>query len=281
MSRRRWHHWRPRLRKRIHPEAGRRLLGTEHLEATIETFKQRVEVANKSERAVLLENLLVLQAPRAALAQAEMDAHPRGYHDREKRLYELIDFNDTFVSAVLAQHPAQLSSFVDRMHTAMRKFCASQKTIMFSDEQLEAIVRGLSREIAVYLGARQEGFLAEMTSRTEDAFGIDMVITDTRTREILNIDCKTPSAFRYRLEELEKEERITTEQLLKADEDDFITVINHHNEENIPVTIFCVRPERMGEIIDFRFVDTRPLGEFLNYIFAHSTSRRSRRNVLS
>ena len=240
----------------------------------IEEFKRRVEMADAAGKTALLEKLLVLQAPRAAHAQAEMDMHPHGYHNREKRLYELIDFNDTFVAAVLAQRPVQLPNFTERMHEAMRKFCISQKTVMFSDEQFEAIVRGLSREIAVYLGARQEGFLAEMTSRTVDAFGIDMVITDPRTRETLNIDCKTPSAFRYRLEELEKEKRITTDELLKADEDDFITVINRHNNEDVPVTILCVRPERMGKIVDFRFVDTRPLGDMLRSIFVHSTYRR-------
>jgi len=202
-----------------------------------------------------------------------MDGHPHGYHDREKRLYELIDFNDTFVSAVLAQPSIGLSDFSERMKAAMINFCAAQKTIMFSDEQFEAIVKGLSREIAVYLGARREGFVAEMTSRTEDAFGIDMVITDPRTRDILNIDCKTPSAFRYRLEELEKEGRISTEQLLKADEDDFITVINRLGDENVPVTIFCIRPEHLGDIVDFRFSDTRPLGDKLRSIFVHLASR--------
>lgn len=202
-----------------------------------------------------------------------MDNHPHGYHDREKRLYELIDFNDTFVSAVLAQPPARLTDFNERMKAAMTNFCKAQKTIMFSDEQFDAIVKGLSREIAVYLGAGREGYVVEMTSRTEDAFGIDMIITDPRTRETLNIDCKTPSAFRYRLEELEKEGRITTDQLLRADEDDFITVVNHHAHENVPVTIFCVRQERLGDIVNFRFLDTRPLGETLRSIFVHSSRR--------
>lgn len=276
MSGRRWHRWRPRWRKHRHanhPE-GRKLLGADHLNTTIERYERRLEAARGPERIVLLEKLLVLQAPRAALAQAEMDGHPHGYRDREKRLYELIDFNDTFVSAVLAQPPARLASFNERMKTAMTHFCKSQKSIMFSDEQFEAIAKGLSREIAVFLGAQREGYGVEMTSRTQDAFGIDMVVTNLRTREILNIDCKTPSAFRYRLEELEKEARISTEQLLRADEDDFITVINRLNNERVPVTILCVRPEHLGDIVDFRFADTRPLGDILHSIFVHSASRR-------
>jgi len=275
VSRRRWHHWRPRWRKRRQHQSHERLpLGVDHLELMIEEYKHRSELANGNDKAVLLEKLLVLQAPRAALAQAEMDAHRRGYHNREARLYELIDFNDTFVSAVLAQSRERLDDFVERVHAAMSKFCASQKTIMFSDEQLEAIVKGLSREIAMYLGARQEGFGVSMTSRAEDAFGIDMVVTDPDTHKFLNIDCKTPSAFRYRLDELEKEGRITTEQLLKADQDDFITVMNRQNNGSVPVTILCVRPERLGDIVNFRFVDTRPLGVLLHYIFTQASSRR-------
>lgn len=270
MSRRRWHHWRPRWRRRKHShhQEQRQPLGTEHLNATIESYKERLELAEKPERAMLLEKLLVLQAPRAALAQAEMDAHPHGYHDREARLFELIDFNDTFVSAVLAQPAERLSGFVERVHQAMVKFCESQQTIMFSDEQFQAITYGLSREIAVYLGARSEGFHASMTSRAVDAFGIDMVIRDYRTRKQINIDCKTPSAFRRRLEELEKQKRITTEQLLKADQDDYITVMNRHNDEEIPVTILCIRPERLGEIKNFRFASTKPLGDLLHTILA-------------
>lgn len=269
MSRRRWRHWRPRLRRRKHHHVNeRRPLDTEHLEVMIKEYKQRIEATEEKGRTELLEKLLVLQAPRAALAQAQMDAHPRGYRDREKRLFELIDFNDTFVSAVLAQPPERLDSFNERMYDAMTKFCASQKTIMFSDEQFDAIVRGLSREIAVYLGARSEGYLAGMTSRVEDAFGIDMIITDPKTRRSVNIDCKTPSAFRYRLDELEKAGRISTEQLLRAGEDDYVIVSNRYNDIDIPVTILCVRTERLGEIENFQFVDARSLGKLLRTIFA-------------
>lgn len=232
----------------------------------IEEFKQRIEIASGAEKTELLEKLLVLQTPRAAIAQATMDSHPRGYRDREKRLYELIDFNDTFVTAVLAQPQEQLASFVSRMQHAMKNFCTSQRTVMFSDEQLDAIVRGLSREIAVYLGAKREGLSVRMTSRTVDAFGIDMIITDRRTNAQLNVDCKAPSAFRRRLEDLEKEGRITTEQLLQADRNDYVTIMNDYHGKMIPVTILCVRSERLGKLVDFRFANTKPLGELLRSI---------------
>jgi len=264
---RRWHHWRPRRHHRKYSSAWQPS-GVEHLNPTIEKLKQQLEHTPEHEQAALLEKLLVLQSPRAALAQAQMDAHPHGYHDREKRLYELIDFNDTFVSTVLAEPHQVLVGFSDRMWRVMTNFCQVQNTPMFLRDQYDAIVRGLAREIAVYLGAKHEGLEAEMTSRTEDAFGIDMVIRDPASGKYANIDVKTPSAFRYRLEDLVKEKRITNEQLLRADQDDFVTVMNHRNRENVPVTILCVRPEDVGDIVDFQFQNTKRLGELLRHVIA-------------
>ncbi len=269
---RRWHHWRPKWRRKKYPSVWQPS-GVEHLNPTIEKLKQQLEHTPDHGRAALLEKLLVLQAPRAALAQAQMDAHPHGYHDREKRLYELIDFNDTFVSTVLAEPQEALASFSDRIWRIMTNFCVAQKTPMFLRDQYDAIVRGLAREIAVYLGARREGFDVEMTSRTEDAFGIDMVIRDPVSGKHINIDVKTPSAFRYRLEDLVKEKRITDEQLLQADIDDFITVVNHRDKENVPVTILCVRPEDVGDIVNFQFQNTKQLGTLLRHIVAVSGQR--------
>ena len=152
----------------------------------------------------------------------------------------------------------------------MLRFCAQYKLPMFSDEQLEAIIHGLSREIAVYLGAKAEGLEAEMTTRAGDAFGIDMVIRDPATNTHINIDCKTPSAFRHRLGELVREGRITEDELYVADEVDFITVVNRQNDERVPVSIVCIRPEDLGEVVEFKFVDTAPLGKLLRKILAGS-----------
>jgi hypothetical protein len=240
------------------------------LNLLIEQQKKVLDQESGVNKKVVLENLLVLQTPRAALAQQQMDQHEHGYHNREKRLYELIDFNDTFVATVLEFDQVEVKGFAERIKVVMTDFCHQLHTPMFNEEQFNAIVRGLAREIAVYRGASAEGFDVQMTNRTEDAFGIDMVITDLTTRRSINIDCKTPSAFRYRLEELVKEGKITDDDLLQADEQDYCMIINRHNEKQILVTIMCVRPERLGEITDFMFEDTKPLATLLHEILARS-----------
>ncbi len=250
------------------PDSRWKAADVEWLNGAIEMLRYRVQSAAPSEKAVLLRALLIVQAPRAARAQAQMDAHKHGYHNREKRLFELIDFNDTFVDAVLALAPHERPGFAQRLYADIRKFSKQAGASVLSDEQYDAIVRGLSREIAVYLAARQLNYEARMTSRTDDALGIDMIITNAKTRNQLNIDCKTPSAFRYRLEDLVKEGRITDDELLKADEEDYITVVNRHNNERIPVTIVCIRPERLGEIKDFEFSDYRPIHQLIEELFA-------------
>lgn len=215
-----------------------------------------------------IKTLLLAQTPRAALAQVQMDTHKHGYHNREKRLYELIDFNDTFVNLVLAMPHEQLKGFAERLKIEMAAFCGRLNTPMFSDEQYDAIVRGLSREIAVFRAARYQGFDAHMTSRTEDAFGIDMVITQPGTGKQLNIDCKTPPAFRHRMEELLQHGRISEAQLLEGDEQDFLTVVHHRNDESVPVTLMCIRPDTLGDIHDFSMDDAKKLTLLLNTIFA-------------
>lgn len=212
--------------------------------------------------------LILLQTPRAARAQAQMDAHKSNYHNRQERLFELIDYNDSFVNTVLLLAPSERKSFAERLRKASDEFCRRVQTPNFSDEQFDAIVRGLSREIAVYLGALDLGYNARMTSRNEDAFGIDMVLEDQEGR-VLNIDVKTPSAFRHRMGELEFEGRMSEEEFLRADERDYFTHIHSHQGsriERIPVTLLCIRHEHLGDIVDFEFVNPKPLGELLAII---------------
>ncbi len=240
------------------------------LDEPIEHLKQRVRDYTGAEKSAVFEALVVLQTPRAAVAQDDMDRHKNNYYDRTKRLFELIDFNDTFVDTVLSLPEEQLPHFTEHIKHHMLRFCAQYKLPMLSDEQYEAIVHGLSREIAVYLGAMAEGLEAIMSSRAGDAFGIDMVIRDPETKQSINIDCKTPSAFRHRLGELVHEGRITEDELYTADVDDFVTVINIRNEEHVPVSIVCIRPEDLGEVVEYKFVDTAPLGRLLRKILASS-----------
>lgn len=233
----------------------------------IERLKAQPIPVEDRQKQTYYKSLLLAQTPRAALAQVEMDKHKHGYRNREKRLYELIDFNDSLVSSVLATPHAGLPGMADSLKVDMTKFCRRLGTPMFSDTQFDAIVRGLAREIAVYRGALHQGYKARMTSRTEDAFGIDMVIIQPHTGKQLNIDCKTPSAFRHRLEDLVLYGKISDEQLIRADEVDFLTHIQHRGEEDVPVTLLCVRPETLGEITDFTFSDTVPLRRLLDRIF--------------
>ncbi len=210
---------------------------------------------------------LLAQTPKAVFAQQQMDTHEHGYHNREKRLYELIDFNDTFVSYVLASRHAELPGLADRLKKDMTDFCRRLDSPMFSDAQYDAIVRGLSREIAVYRSAKFMGFDVHMTSRTEDAFGIDLVITQPETGKQLNIDCKTPAAFRHRMEDLVHHGRIQEADLIQADKDGYLTVQQHRGNETVPVTLFCILPDRLGEISDFTFDEPEKLKTALNTIF--------------
>jgi hypothetical protein len=83
---------------------------------------------------------------------------------------------------------------------------------------------------------------------------------------VLNIDVKTPSAFRHRMTDLVHEGRITEDELYAADERDFLIHIHKHHGtrvEKVPVVLLCVRPESLGEIVNFEFEDPEKLGTLL------------------
>jgi hypothetical protein len=233
-------------------------------------LKHQPAKQDRAEEAARLRLQLLAQTPTAVFAQAQMDAHKHGYHHREKRLYELIDFNDTFVAYVLASRYAELPALATNLKADMAALCARLGAPMFSDEQYDAIVRGLGREIAVYRSAKYMGFDVHMTSRTEDAFGIDMIITQPETGKVLNIDCKTPPSFRHRLEDLMHHGRISEAELLEADRAGFITMEQRRGTEMVPVTLFCILPDRLGEITNFTFDEPDKLKLALNTIFATS-----------
>lgn len=240
------------------------------LDAPIEHMRHRSETALDQDRALFLKALLVLQTPRAAYAQNQMDEHEHGYRDRTKRLYELIDFNDTFVSTVLALSQDELRHFTEHIKHHMLVFCEKLYVPMFSDEQFEAIVHGLSREIAVYLAARQEGLHAEMTSRSQDAFGIDMVISDLHTQRAANIDCKTESAFRHRVGELMREGRLEGKDFDTYDQQGFATVKNRKDGNEVLVTIVAIDHTKLGPITQFQFEDTTRIGKLLRTVLEES-----------
>lgn len=230
---------------------------------------QQAQMLSVNANAVEWFALLLLRSPAATRAQQKMDTHPEG-RDKQERLYDLIDFNDAFVSTVLALSDEQREGFIDIAHHEIARFCMQVGARMFSDEQFDAIVRGLSREVAVYLGAKREGFEAEMTSRSQDALGVDIVITDPATSQSINIDVKTSSSFHYRLKDLVREGRLSQDDANRAELDGYAHELNGHPDEAVRVTLLRVDPNEMGDVEKFMFVRPELLGARLRRLFQES-----------
>jgi len=209
---------------------------------------------------------LIAQAPRAALAQLQMDEHPHGYHDKQARLFELIDFNDTFDLVIMALSDDDRARFDVKIRDAMERTCRRVGAPFFTDEQWDAIVRGLSREIAVYLAAKNSGFYTIMASRSQDALGIDLQVMDPESHRYINLDIKSPSAFRHRLEQLVKEDRLTDRELLLADQRGYALEKNGHGQGKVPVMLFNTLADTYGDINDFRFASEGAVRERLNQL---------------
>lgn len=256
------------------PIAARRWRGQPNVEQLKPLIEQAKKEATETENSDALSGAkawhwlraLVLQAPQAALAQAQMDKHPHGFAARGSRLYELIDFNDAFVSTVLALDEPLLMTHADEAKRLMDWFCKRVGVRGFSDEQYHAIVQGLSREIAVFLGVQDEGLQATMTSRTSDALGIDMVITDPATGVSVNVDCKAPSAYRHRIYDLLREGRLSGEEVTAAEALGYIAEMNGHGSSKTEVVVWRIERERYGDIQAFTFADTAELGRTIHAI---------------
>lgn len=261
------------LGRQIRRDKGAHNLQT--LRDDIQRARQHVETLERSHAPLLNQAeawlwLLVLQGPQAAEAQQQMDKHPQGYRDKNARLFELIDFNDAFVSSALACPRELLPFFAFEVRRLINQICQKTKTRSFSNEQFEAIVHGLSREIAVYLAAQKEGFDVEMTSRADDAFGVDMRIIDPYAMKMINLDIKTRSAFHYRIRDLGREGRLSEEEFIMADRNSFATVYNGRDEQRVKVILLRIDHEMLGDIVDFEFTDTQPLGEMLRNIIRYT-----------
>ncbi|HEU0266440.1 MAG TPA: hypothetical protein VFQ70_02330 [Candidatus Saccharimonadaceae bacterium] len=280
MLTRQWHYFRPQtltpvvarhtsdvthdlLFARAEAEAERTLAVHRTIDEAITTLKHRVGNASTPERLLALTLLMV---PQAARAQAMMDAHRNNFHDRKSRLFELIDFNDTFVATVLALTPAERHEFIEHLRHAMQHFAKKHKTPMFKDGQFDAIVHGLSREIAVYHAALREGFDALMTSRTDDAFGVDIQVRDRQTRAYVNIDIKTHSSYYFRLKVLLRERRISMDEANVALETGYCQVMNRKDSIDVPVIVFRIDHTILGDITDFEFTSSERIGEKLQLV---------------
>lgn len=234
-------------------------------EAT-ERAKYATENAEPLHSATAWLEALILQAPQAALAQVQMDKHKHSYHNREARVLELIDFNDAYVQAVLALPPTHLHDFNVDLKRLVDWFCKRLGAWTFSNEQFDAITHGLSREIAVYNAVRAAGYDAEMTNRADDAFGIDMYITDRATGRRVSVDTKTNSAFHYRLIELLREGRLTDADLDLAERRGYAAVMNGHGNDKVRVILWRIDHGTLGSIIDFSFEHTDKLIDELEEI---------------
>lgn len=209
---------------------------------------------------------LLAQAPRAVLAQLQMDKLPHGYRNKQERLYELIDFNDTLVATILVMNDDQRRQFSERTKQAADRICQRVGAPCFSNEQWTAIIRGLTREVAVYLAAKEHGFNAFMTDRADDALGVDLQVQDPESKRYINLDVKTPSSFRRRMEQLVHEKRLTERELLVGDRRSYIIEYNGHGVRRVEVVVLCILPDLFGELGDWRFVDPGPMRDKLNHL---------------
>lgn len=206
--------------------------------------------------------ILIAEAPRVSEAQADMDDHRGGYRNHKARLYELIDFNDVFVETILALPSYELTDFEQQLKKAMSDMCDEVYAFMLSDKQYEAITHGLSREIAVYKAAKELGYDVRMTSRVEDAHGVDMIIRDARGRS-MSIDCKTRSSYHFRLLDIKKDGFISEQERLDAELQGFIVLTRGKHSDFVRTTLFRVSTEDLGEIRAFSFVDSTKFADLL------------------
>lgn len=232
------------------------------LDHVIDEYRQLMDEADAAQWLALL----IMQAPRAAHAQAIMDEYPHGYHDRKSRLYELIDFNDTLVSTVLLLPSDKLETFSDQLKPELDNFCQRMYSKKFNDDQFEAITHGLSREIAVFKAAENAGLNPMMASRTADAFGIDMQIADVSTGRYINIDCKTSSSFHFRLKDLVHEGRIAPHDMIDAETKGWWEIVNRGHGTRARIILLRVSQDELGEIRHYRFVNEQVIVEKLRLI---------------
>lgn len=210
--------------------------------------------------------LLLAATPAATRAQRQQDKHPHGYRHRHERIRTLIAFNDLFVDTVLLVPPEVLPGFVDQLYKDMKQYCHKRREPYFSKEQFEAIVSGLGREIAVLNGAKTQGLAARMTSRIEDGLGVDMQVSDPKSRRYVNIDCKALSAFRHRVNDLVREEKLSHSEADAAMDNRYVAIESGHRANRFAVVLLCVDPRMLGDVEDFSFTHTGELGALLREI---------------
>ncbi len=258
MVKRRWRRFVPRARRRPDYSGddvfliARRNIDNINPRNIDDLAKAEASFSQKGQSASSWLTLLLLRSPAASIAQQSMDERPH-QKDHKTRLYKLIDFNDSYVSTILAMDDEQRRELSEKLPAAMADICERVGSRRFSNEQLEAITHGLSREVATYEAARRHGLDVEMTTRTKDAFGIDMTIGDARTGKYINVDCKTRSSFHFRLKDLFHEARISQYDMELAEEDGYAEVIHRSDNASAKIILLRVSEDDFGMINNFRF----------------------------
>ena len=98
--------------------------------------------------------------------------------------------------------------------------------------------------------------------------GVDMVITDPLSSKSLNVDCKTPSAYHYRIQDLVQQGRMSERAAILADQLGYAHELNGHGAEEVAVTLLRVDPNEMGDMKGFVFTQPQLLGERLRTVFS-------------
>lgn len=113
-----------------------------------------------------------------------------------------------------------------------------------------------------------------MTSRRDDAMGVDMVVTDQVRSVSINLDIKTRSSFFYRINTLHQEGRISELEREEAEKFGHITVVNGHGGEAVTTTLLRIDEETYGRTIHFRLERLEPLQAAIGQIIARIDSRK-------
>lgn len=266
-----WSHISAAARQRM-PEHWQELR-IERLSSVLAAIRHQIDKAEGEELTELLLALLIAQSPQAAKAQELMKRRGIKFSNREDRLHELISFNDTFVDLILSfkEIPADIK---DNIYYEIHRVCGITRTHPFSYKDYGAISKGLEREIALYQAAEQAGFEVRMTSRIADGLGVDMQISDKETGLQVNVDCKTESSYRFRLQALVRQGRVRQDDFIRADKEGFVHFTVGRGKEAIPVVLLRLDDQTVGGVEDFRFKNEDSVGAIVQVLIEKYGTRR-------
>lgn len=248
-------------------------LRIEKLSSVLAALRHQIDKAEGEELTSLLLALLIVQSPQAAKAQQLMQKRGIKFSKREDRLHELISFNDTFVDLILSfkEIPRDIK---DNIFYEIHRICGITRTHSFSYKDYGAISKGLEREIALYRAVEHAGFEVRMTSRIADGLGVDMQISEKGSGLQVNVDCKTESSYRFRLQALARQGRVRQSAFLKADEEGYVFFSVGRGKEAIPVVLMRLDEKLTGGVEEFRFRNEDSVGAIIQVLIEKYGTRR-------